>query len=162
MFSSLSKGSDLYILEKNSQPILKVGKVTEVKVNPQFYGLSNQEIDLFVDAAGESYEFKKIPGNLSIISPSSGIIISDNAEDMTREYESMVTNSRNILDSVEYHKAVIQSQDEILSILNPRYAKEREQENKLNSLEDRIKGMEKGIFDIQAILTQIAEQNKEQ
>ena len=155
MFNSLSKNSILYILDKNTKPVLKIGKVSEAKINPQFYGLTNQEIDITVNAGEEIYEFKKIPANLSIVSPSTGVIISDNTEDMMKEYESMVTHSQQVLDSIEYHKAVIDSQDNIMSALNPKFAKEKEQENKLNALEGRMENMEKGIGDIMAMLNQM-------
>lgn len=45
--------------------------------------------------------------------------------------------------------------DEILSILNPRFAKEKEQENKLNSLEGRVGNMEQGIDDIKTMLSKM-------
>lgn len=155
MFSALSKNSVFYILDKNGKPNLKVGKVTNTTINPQCYGLTNQEIDIVVDVNGNSYEFKKIPANLSIVSPSNGIVISDNVDDMTKEFETMIKISQQAIDSIDYHKGVIDSKDEILSILNPRFAKEREQENKLNSLEGRVGNMEQGIDDIKVMLSKI-------
>lgn len=155
MFSTLGQNSLFYILDKNNKPVLKIGKVTEAKINPQFYGLTNQEMDIKVDVNGEIYEFKKIPTNMSILSPSAGIVISDNAEDMTREFEGTVKTSKQALESIDYHKAVIESQDEIFAKLNPKYAKEKEQENKLNNLESRVGNMEHGINDIKAMLSQM-------
>jgi hypothetical protein len=155
MFSTLAKNSVFYILDKNTKPTVKVGKVTDVKINPQFYGLANQEMDISVDVNGDPYEFKKIPGNISIVSPSVGIVISDNPEDMIREYDSMVSNSRQVLDSIEYHQAVIDSRDDIMTVLNPRFAKEKEQEIKLTNLEGRVGNMEQGIDDIKAMLAKV-------
>lgn len=155
MFNNLGKNSVFYILDKNNnKPTLKVGKVTDVKINPQFYGLANQEIDISVNANGEEYVFKKIPANISIISPSPGIVISDNPQDMINEYESMVSVSEQVLKMVDYNQAVVDSRDEIMSILNPRFAKEKEQENKLNALEGRVGNMEQGIGDIKAMLSE--------
>lgn len=155
MFNNLGKNSVFYILDKNNnKPTLKVGKVTDAKINPQFYGLANQEIDISVNANGEEYVFKKIPANISIISPSPGIVISDNPQDMINEYESMVSVSEQALKMVDYNQAVVDSRDEIMSILNPRFAKEKEQENKLNALEGRVGNMEQGIGDIKAMLSE--------
>lgn len=156
MFSTLSKNSVFYILDKNTKPTIKVGKVTDAKINPQYFGLANQEMDITVDVNGDTYEFKKIPNNVSIISPSVGIVISDNSDDMIREYDTMVSSSRQVLDSIDYHKSVIESRDEIMTVLNPRYAKEREQENKLNSLETRVGNMESGIDYIKEILLKMS------
>lgn len=160
MFSALGQNSLLYILDKNNKPNIKIGKVTKAVINPQFYGLANQEIDITVDVSGDTYEFKKIPSNVSIISPSNGIIISDNPNDMSKEYESMVKNSEQVLATIDYHKGIIESKDEILSKLNPKYAKEKEQENKIISLENRMSGIEKGISNIQSMMSKMLVQNK--
>lgn len=158
MFNTLGKNSVFYILDKNNKPTIKIGKVTEAKINPQFYGLANQEMDITVDVNGDSYEFKKIPSNVSIISPSIGIVISDNPEDMIKEYDSMVSTSKQVLESIEYNQSIIDSRDEIMSILNPRFAKEKEQENKLKSLEGRVGNMEQGIDDIKTMLSKLITQ----
>lgn len=155
MFNTLGQNSLFYILDKNNKPTLKIGKVTEAKVNPQFYGLANQEMDIKVDVNGDIYEFKKIPANVSIISPSTGIVISDNVEDMTKEYEGLVSSSQQVLDNIEYYQGIVNSKDEIYSKLNPKYAKEKEQENKLNNLEGRVGNVESGINDIKAMLSKV-------
>lgn len=155
MFSNLGQNSLFYILDKNNKPTLKIGKVTEAKINPQFYGLANQEMDIKVDVNGDIYEFKKIPVNVSIISPSTGIVIADNVEDMTKEYEGLVSSSQQVLDNIEYYKGIVNGKDEIYSKLNPKYAKEREQENKLNNLEGRVGNVESGIEDIKAMLSKV-------
>lgn len=155
MFSNLGQNSVFYILDKNTKPVLKVGKVVKANTNPQYYGLSNQEIDISVDVNGDTYEFKKIPANLSIVSPSQEIVISDNPEDMTKEFETMVNISQQTIDSIDYHRGVIDSKDSILSILNPRFAKEKEQENKFNALENRVGSMEQGIDDIKTMLSKM-------
>lgn len=155
MFSNLVQNSVFYILDKNSKPTLKIGKVTKVNINPQTYGLSNQDMNISVDVNGNSYEFQKIPINLSIVSPSSGIVISDNVDDMIKEYESLVSNSQQILDSIDYHQAVVNSKDEIMSLLNPKYAKEKEQANKIATLENKVNSIEQGIFDMKTMMSEL-------
>lgn len=155
MFNSLVKNSVFYILDKNTKPVLKIGKVTNIVINPQYYGLANQELDITVSTDTENYEFKKLPGNVSIISPTNGIVISDNPEDMSKEYETLVNNSQNILDNIDYHKNVVESKDSIWPVLNPKFAKEREQELKFKALETKVSGMEQGIDDIKTMLTKV-------
>lgn len=155
MFSNLVQNSLFYILDKNNKPSLKVGKVSKININPQYFGMNNQELDIIVDVNGDTYEFKKIPNNLSILSPSTGIVISDNIDDINKEVDSMIKYSQQIVDNIEYHKSVLESKDEIMSILNPKYAKEKEQENKLNLLDGRVGNVEKGIDEIKTMLNQI-------
>lgn len=84
-----------------------------------------------------------------------GIVISDNPEDMIKEYDGMISNSRQVLESVDYHKSVLDSRDEIMVILNPLFAKEKEQETKLSNLEGRVGNMEQGIGDIKSMLAKL-------
>lgn len=160
MFSNLGQNSIFYILDKNNKPVLKIGKVTKATITPQSYGLTNQSMDITVDVNGNTYEFQKIPANLSIVSPSTGIVISDNPEDMTKEYEMMVKTSQQIIDSIEYHQSIIDSKDEIMSALNPRFAKEKEQENKIIALENKVTNIEQGIFDMKSMMSQLLNKNK--
>lgn len=155
MFSNLVQNSVFYILDKNTKPVLKIGKVNKIVTNPQYYGLANQELDITVSTDTETYEFKKVPANVSIISPTNGIVISDNADDMSKEYEAFVNTSQNILDNIDYHKSVVESKDSIWPILNPQFAKEREQERKFKDLENKVSGMEQGIDDIKAMLSKV-------
>lgn len=155
MFNSLVKNSVFYILDKNTKPVLKIGKVTNIVINPQYYGLANQELDITVATDTDTYEFKKVPGNVSIISPTNGIVISDNPDDMSKEYETLLNNSQNILDNIDYHKSVVESKDSIWPVLNPKFAKEREQELKFKALENKVSGMEQGIDDIKTMLTKV-------
>ena len=59
MFSTLKQNSIFYIFDKNINPNIKIGKVVNISVNPQNYGLANQEIDITIDVNGDTYEFKK-------------------------------------------------------------------------------------------------------
>lgn len=43
---------------------------------------------------------------------------------MSKEVEDMLQNSKNIVNSIEYHNNVIKSCEQILKDLNPRFAKE--------------------------------------
>ena len=148
MFSTLKQNSIFYIFDKNINPNIKIGKVVNISVNPQHYGLANQEIDITVDVNGDTYEFKKITSNLTIVSPNKGIIISDNVEDMTKEVEVTINNSQQIIDSIDYHKSIINAKDDLLGILNPRFAKEKEQESKLIALETKVDNILNMLSDV--------------
>lgn len=155
MFSTLGQNSLFYILDKNNKPSLKIGKVKEIKINPQSYGLVNQQADIFVDVNGDNYEFKNIPTNVSIYSPSIGIIISDNTDSMIKEFESILSHSQEVLNSIDYHKSILDSKDKIMSYLNPKFAKEKEQENKIIALETKVNNIENGISDMKTMMSEL-------
>ena len=73
---------------------------------------------------------------------------------MIRDFETLVSVSQQHIDNIEYDKLVVESKDSILSILNPQFAKEKEQEVRFTSLESRVGGVEKGINDIKSLLVE--------
>ena len=53
---------------------------------------------------------------------------------MISEVDSMMQESKNIIDSIDKHKATITSCENILKELNPVYAREQERDSAIDSL----------------------------
>lgn len=151
MFSGVRQGNTFYILERTEEPRLKVGQVISV-TNPLFgYGLDST-VDISVKADNEVMEFKKLPSSQSIATYNN-ITISDNRESMSKEVESMSQLSQNILDKIEYHQKVVENCDNILRTLNPNLAKEKERDEDINNLKDKINGLENKMDKVLTILS---------
>jgi len=77
MFSALSQGSPIYILDKTSSPEYKVGEIVGVsypKVNP--YGINPQNtVDLKVKIDGSIQEFNSVPSINSFVTYNNGKLI---------------------------------------------------------------------------------------
>ena len=159
MFSTLRQNSPIYVLDKKDSPVLKKGIIETV--SPQrsrtgsFYGQPmDMIVDIRVNIDGTSQEFKNIPANLSIANDGN-IVISETKEAMSTEVDSMLSISKQILESVDYHKDVIKKCEQILKDLNPQFAKDKFQEEKINSLESRIGGVENTLGDIKDMLSKV-------
>jgi hypothetical protein len=159
MFSTLRLNSPIYILDKKDSPVLKRG-IVEL-VSPQrsktgsFYGqLSDMVVDITVNIEGTSQEFKNIPANLTIASDGT-IVLSETKEALSSEVDALLSLSKQIIDSVDYHKEVIEKCEQILKELNPQFAKDKIQEEKITSLETRIGGVESNLNDIKDMLTKV-------
>ena len=157
MFSTLRQNSPIYVLDKKDSPVLKKGIIETV--SPQrsrtgsFYGQPmDMIVDIRVNIDGTSQEFKNIPANLSIANDGN-IVISETKEAMSTEVDSMLSISKQILESVDYHQEVIEKCEQILKDLNPQFAKDKLQEEKINSLEERIGGVENTLGDIKDMLS---------
>ena len=157
MFSTLRQNSPIYVLDKKDSPVLKKGIIETV--SPQrsrtgsFYGQPmDMIVDIRVNIDGTSQEFKNIPASLSIANDGN-IVISETKEAMSTEVDSMLSISKQILESVDYHKDVIEKCEQILKDLNPQFAKDKLQEEKINSLESRIGGVENTLGDIKDMLS---------
>ena len=155
MFSALRQGSTVYILEKGEKPILKFGHVISA-TSPYNY-LNNGSIDINVKADGESLEFKQLPSQLNIATYGN-TIVSESREQMANEVENMIRESKQILDSIPHHEVVVTEGEEILKKLSPQFAKQKDQEDKINNLETKVGSMESKLDDISSMLKQALKQ----
>ena len=145
MFSALSQGSPVYILDKTSSPDFKVGEIIGVsypKMNPYNVGPQNT-VDLKVKIDGETQEFNSIPSINSVVSYNSGkVIISETKQGIQNEVENILQNSKQILNNIEVYKKNVEDCENILKQLNPQFAIDKERDKRLSNLESRFDGFE--------------------
>lgn len=145
MFSALSQGSPIYLLDKTSTPDYKVGEIVGVsypKMNPYNVGPQNT-VDLKVKIDGEIQEFNSIPSINSVVSYNGGkIIISESKQGIQTEVENILQNSKQILSNIDTYKQNVVDCENILKQLNPQFAIDKERDERLSSLENRFDGFE--------------------
>ena len=163
MFQGLRQNSLFYVLEKNDDIKLKVGQVVSVS-NPQpkynqfqptmpYNQQQEMVVDVKVKLGDETVEFKQLPATLSI-SDNNSVVVSESKEAMSAEVEAMLRTSKNILDSVPFHEKTMAKCDIILRELNPQFAKEKEQEEKINALEGKMEGIEGTLNQMMTLLSE--------
>ena len=145
MFSALSQGSPIYILDKTSSPKYKVGEVIGVsypKVTP--YSMSPQNtVDLKVKVEGNVQEFNSIPSINSFVTYNNGkFVISETKQGIQNEVEGILQNSKQVLDNIDTYKQNIVECEDILKQLNPQFAIDKERDERLFNLEERFGGFE--------------------
>lgn len=164
MFKSLRPENAFYIFKKNRTPMLSVGRVVKVSNPTPKYNTSFQTsvngfetvVDVLVNVDGVENEFKQLPSDRSIFDYEGGtVIVSDDKNVINSEIEAMMNASKNIIDNIDYHKSVVEKCNAILIDLNPQIAKEKKQEEKINSLETKMLGIESTLSDVRNILTQL-------
>lgn len=154
MFSALRQGSVLYILEKGESPTLKIGQVTSVSqptYNNNFL-VNGSTVNINVKVGDQTMDFQNIVGSLSVASYNN-VTIAETKELMSNEVDNMLSNSKNIIDSVSYHQKVVESCEEILKNLNPRFAKEKERDEDISNLKHKIGGLENKMDKLISILS---------
>lgn len=145
MFSALSQGSPIYLLDKTSTPDYKVGEIVGVsypKMNPYNVGPQNT-VDLKVKIDGEVQEFNSIPSINTVVSYNGGkIVISESKQGIQTEVENILQNSKQILNNIDTYKQNVIDCENILKQLNPQFAIDKERDERLSSLENRFDGFE--------------------
>lgn len=160
MFSTLRKGSPIYILDRTSAPEVKLGYIENVSIprpmyptyNPQVSLGTNMQmvVDLNVRIDNETKEFC-VPSNLSLHTYGD-YTLSENKEAMISEVDSLLQNSKDVLDSVDKHKEAISAYEKILKNLNPVYAKEQERDVAIGNLSERVDSIQNSLDRLEELL----------
>lgn len=153
MFSALRQGSVVYILEKGENPVLKVGQVVSI-TQPNYssnFLMNGATIDINVKVNNQNMDFKNVPASQSVVNYNNAVI-TETKELMSNEVDNMLQSSRSIVDSVAYHNNIITSCESILKELNPRFAKEKERDEDINNLKDKMEGIESKMDKILVLL----------
>lgn len=141
MFSALSQGSSVYLLDKTSSPKFIIGEV--VGVTQPKYNFNQATVDLKVKVDDSIQEFNNLPSINNIVTYNNGkVVISETKQGIQNEVETILTNSKNILDNIDTYKQNIEDCEQILKQLNPQFAKDKERDDRLSSLEDRFGNVE--------------------
>ena len=153
MFSALRQGSVVYILEKGENPVLKVGQVVSI-TQPNYssnFLMNGSTIDINVKVNNQNMDFKNVPSSQSVANYNNAVI-TETKELMSNEVDNMLQSSRSIVDSVAYHNNIITSCESILKELNPRFAKEKERDEDINNLKNKMGGIESKMDKILSLL----------
>ena len=145
MFSALTQGSLIYVLDKTDRLKFKVGEVigiTQPKYNTDFnISQSNTQtyVDIKVKLDNYTTDFNNIPSSSSIISYNNGkLILSETKQGLQNEVESTLHNSKEIVDNIDFYKNSITDCESILKELNPQFAKDAERDEQISSLKDEM------------------------
>lgn len=154
MFSALRQGSVIYILEKGENPSLKVGQVVSI-TQPSYsnnFLMNGATIDISAKVGDQNMDFKNVPSSQSVTNYNNAII-TETKELMSSEVDNMLQSSKSIVDSVTYHNNVIASCENILKDLNPRFAREKERDEDISNLKNKIGGIESKMDKILTLLS---------
>lgn len=148
MLSALRQGSIVHIIDKTSGIKYLVGEV--INRTEPISDYTNQNMlapqmffDLIVKVNSETYEFKHISSSLSLAN-NGNVIVSETKEGLIPIIEQILYISKKAIEeeAINAHKQAISSCEDILLKLNPSFAKEKERDNRIDSLENKFSGFE--------------------
>lgn len=171
MFSNLRQNSTIYILHKDGKPYIETGSVTAVSAPRPKYPIPGAigqipQVETVVDVTvlinGQSVTLQGLPAQADIAdSPSGGnVVVSASREAMNAEVSSMKSKSENILASIDTHKAIIGSCDEMLSFLNPEYAQVQQREKEMADMRNKMETMTREFGSMSEQMQQLMEINR--
>lgn len=146
MFQSLRAGSSIYILHKSGTPSLERGTIVSVsapvpkyQISPVFGQPQEMVVDLVVKVNNQDMNYQKVPASAEIADFGfNGVVISDSRDAMNAEVVNLKNKSIETINSVEFHKGVVEGCNKILETLNPEFAERQAQQNDINSLKAQM------------------------
>lgn len=150
MFGALRQGSTLYVMDKGNLT-LSVGTV-ETLTQPTFGNMQwmqqipGQTMDVTAKMEdGTTTKFEKLQSNTAV-AVIGNVVVTETKELMAQEVDAMMRQSKAVLESVGYHQKVLTACEDMKAVLSPQFAKEKETDQRLTSLE-------RGLGDIKELLT---------
>lgn len=142
MFSNLSQNSILYILDLQNKPKILSGPIERISIPRPRYNTFNPAMEMVVDITatinGEKREFKGVPNGSIANFGNDAFVLAENKEALNSYINSMLQNSKNILESVEKHKKLIENYEEALLELNPDKKADKEKDLAIQSLQSQV------------------------
>lgn len=154
MFSALSQGSLVYILDKTDGIKFKIGEVIGTTV-PQFAADgSGMVIKLSIKVDGNVMEYNNVPSSSTMVSYNTGkLIIAETKQTIQSEVESTLHNANHILEHIEDYKQQVAQCEEVLKELNPQYAKDKARDEEIAGLKYEVSSIKGDIAKILEAVT---------
>lgn len=155
MFQSVRPNSQIFILHRSDTPSIELGTVTNQPMPRPKYQLPTtfgqpQEmvVDLVVKINDRTVNYNSLPAQSDIADSSSNgenLVISDSRDAMNAEILNLKQKSTDIINSVEFHKGLLEQYDKIIAQLNPEFAEKQEQKQELDTLRAQMAEMSRSI-----------------
>lgn len=157
MFSNLRTNSQLYILHKDATPYVEIGQVVSVSQPQPRYQVNNfmspQElvVDIVVSVNGNNITLQKLPANLDVAdqgTANGSLFISTSRDAMNSEISSLRQKSLDVMNSIDYHKKIVQDCELLLQTLNPEFAEQKQQKQEIDMLKTQMSEMMAGMREL--------------
>lgn len=160
MFQNLRQNNQIFVFHKDSTPYIETGTVVSVTApvpkfpvpgfaaHPVFAAPGTEmTVDLTVRINGQDVCFQKLPANAEIADFGAGnsIVVSSSRDAMNAEVAALKQRSADIIESVNFHRGVIEGCDKALVALNPEFAEKREQQEEIASLKREMGGLSETV-----------------
>ena len=155
MFSSLSKGSVLYGLDRKNGNRPFTATVESISLpRPRFnqntFGqIPEYVVDIAASIGGERKEFQQVPNNnvVADFGPNS-LVISDSKDSLINHIKALRQESKSVIDSAPMHQEWIPQYDAALSELDPATAND----NAVKELRGQVENMQSQMAEMLALL----------
>ena len=161
MFSALSQGSPIYIIDKTDGLKYKTGEVVSVIQANAFGGtfgttsfVPNGTVTLKVKVDNNVIDYPEVPINGSVMTYNNGAtIICETKQGLISELENTLQHTKQILAERSKYEQIVSDCESLLKEINPVFAKDKERDDRINSLDTKVSSMEGKLDKILNVLS---------
>lgn len=154
MFQNLNKDDDVYVIDKKEDPVLRMGKfvsktipipVTPTKTPGLMLNMTQQyEFSIRANIEGQEGDFPNILTTESVHDYGNTIVCSTR-EAFLSEVDKLRMKSQGEIDRQELNEKTLAWCEDVSRRVNPAYAKEKERDEAIANLNERLDTMEESI-----------------
>lgn len=122
-------------------------------INNNFMAPQELVVDVVVNVNGNNITLQKLPASLDVAdqgTANGSLFISTSRESMNTEITSLRQKSQDIINSIDYHKKVVQDCEVLLQRLNPEFAEQKQQKQEIDNLKAQMSEMMSGMKELMA------------
>lgn len=161
MFSALSQGSPIYIIDKTDGLKYKTGEVVSVVQGNSFGGVfgttsfaPNGTVTLKIKVDNNVIDYPEVPINGSVMTYNNGAtIICETKQGLISELENTLQQTKQILADRPKYEQIVSDCESLLKEINPVFAKDKERDDRINSLDTKVTSMEGKLDKILNVLS---------
>ena len=166
-FASTRQGCQIYLLRRGSQPQLEIVNVSGVSERMAMPGGGyayppRSVVNITVDTQPQQTTFQCVPTDTDVYYCENGqTVVAATKEAMNNELTSMMRRSEEIIRSVDNHRVIIESCNELLNKLNPERGEKAKQDEEIATIKSELNELSKRNQRIEALLERALQgQNK--
>ena len=161
MFSALSQGSLVYVIDKTDGLKYKTGEIVSVLQSNPFSGTfgtanftPNGTVTLKVKIEGNVIDYPEAQANASIASYNNGMtVVCENKQGLITEIENTLQHTKQLLANRTKYEQLVTDCEDVLKELNPVFAKDKERDDRINGLDSKVTSMEGKLDKILNVLS---------
>ena len=166
-FASTRQGCQIYLLRRGSQPQLEIVNVSQVSERMAMPGGGyayppRSVVNITVDTQPQQTTFQCVPTDTDVYYCENGqTVVAATKEAMNNELTSMMRRSEEIIRSVDNHRVIIESCNDLLNKLNPERGEKAKQDEEIATIKSELNELSKRNQRIEALLERALQgQNK--
>lgn len=160
-FANTRQGCQVYLLRRGARPQLEIVSVSQVSDRMAMPGTGyvyppRTVVNITVDTHPQQTTFQGVPTDTDVYYCENGqTVVAATKEAMNNELTSMMRQSEEIIRSVDEHRVIIESCDELLNRLNPERGEKAKQDEEIATIKSELNGLSERNQRIEALLERV-------